>query len=179
MEITTLVVGALETNCYIVRSGSAGIVVDPGDEAGRIIKAVQGIEVGLVLATHRHADHVAAVGPVKTALGAKAAIHALDWSPVFDTAIEDNQTIEFGGEALQVIHTPGHTPGGCCFLLRGALLSGDTLFPGGPGSTSYQGGDEKTIRRSIRERLMVLPDPTIVYPGHGPWTTIGRERPRY
>jgi glyoxylase-like metal-dependent hydrolase (beta-lactamase superfamily II) len=173
------VVGVLEANCYILKSEKTGIIVDPGDEADRILRAVQGLDIRLILATHRHSDHVSAVAPVKDALGVRAAIHPRDSSPGFEEPLRDGQIIEFGRAALEVIHTPGHTPGGCCFICGGALISGDTLFPDGPGNTSYPGGDEGAILRSIRERLMVLPDPTVVYPGHGSSTTIGRERSRY
>lgn len=179
MELERIVVGALATNCYILKSDKTGIIVDPGDEARKILAAASGLDIQIILATHRHFDHVAALEPVKQALGVRAAIHGLDRVSGFDAELKDGQVIEFGTDRLTVIHTPGHTPGGCCFLIGGALIAGDTLFPGGPGNTSYAGGDEKAIRRSIRERLMVLPDETAVYPGHGESTTIGRERSLY
>jgi hydroxyacylglutathione hydrolase len=179
MKIEKVVVGGLETNCYILESNGIGIIVDPGDEAKKILKAVRGLEIKIILATHRHFDHITGLGQVKQALGKKAAIHELDRVPGFDENLRDGQVIEFGDEELKVIHTPGHTPGGCCFLVKDVLISGDTLFPDGPGNTSFPGGDEKTILRSIREKLMVLSDQTIVYPGHGATTTIGRERTLY
>lgn len=179
MEIKRIAVGSLENNCYILKSGNAGIIVDPGDEPKKILSAAHGLEIKIILATHRHFDHIGALPQVKEALGIRAAIHKLDWVPGFDDEIRDGQSIEFGNERLRVIHTPGHTPGGCCFLIKDVLISGDTLFPNGPGNTSFTGGDEETILGSIREKLMVLPDETIVYPGHGLETTIGKERPLY
>lgn len=179
MIIEKIVVGGLETNCYILRSNNFGVIVDPGEEAEKILAKVGDLEIMIILATHRHFDHIAALGKVRQVLGKKAAIHTLDWMAGFDEALHDGQTIEFGDEVLRVIHTPGHTPGGCCFLVGNVLVSGDTLFPNGPGNTSFAGGDERAIMCSIRNKLMVLPDQTMVYPGHGPRTTIGKERELY
>ena len=179
MNIARIVVGGLDNNCYIIESEGKGIIIDPGDEAVKIISAVGDHEVGVILATHRHFDHISALQQVKKATKAKAAIHPLDWVVGFDMKLEDGQMIEFGDEVLSVIHTPGHTPGGCCFLVGKYLFSGDTLFPNGPGNTSFPGGDEQAILRSIRQKLMPLPDDTIVYPGHGAATTIGKERELY
>lgn len=179
MELERVIVGGLESNCYILSSEKSGIIVDPGDEAEKILKAVDTLEINLILATHRHFDHVNALQKVKNALGIPAAIHRLDWMSGFDEELVDGQEIEFGAERLRVLHTPGHTPGSCCFLTDRLLISGDTLFPNGPGNTSFPGGDEQAILKSIREKLMVLPDETVVYPGHGPRTTIGRERALY
>ncbi len=179
MDITRIIVGGLDNNCYLVRSDGQGVIIDPGAEAEKIIKAAKDTKIELILATHRHFDHISALQAVKHATGAKAAIHARDRVVGIDAELEDGQVIEFGTETLKVIHTPGHTPGGCCFLMRDRLFSGDTLFPNGPGNTSFPGGDEQAILRSIREKLMVLPDATIVYPGHGDETTIGRERALY
>ncbi len=179
MTFKQLTVGSLETNCYILRTDTVGIVIDPGAEPKKIIKTVTGDEIKLILATHRHYDHITALKEVKQATNAMAAIHALDWMPEFDLKLRDGQKIEFGQHQITVIHTPGHTPGGCCFLVEDILFSGDTLFPGGPGNTSFAGGSEEAILKSIREKLLVLPDETKVYPGHGPSTTIGEERSLY
>lgn len=179
MNIETIVVGGLESNCYIIESERKGIIIDPGDEADRIVDATRGLEIKIILATHRHFDHVNALQRVKKATKARAAIHPLDWVAGFDMKLNDGQRVEFGEEVLSVIHTPGHTPGGCCFLVGKYLFSGDTLFPNGPGNTSFPGGDEQAIMRSIREKLMPLPDDTVVYPGHGAATTIGKERELY
>ncbi len=179
MEIERIVVGGLDNNCYILKSEETGIIVDPGDEAQKILNAVGELEIMVILATHRHFDHITALREVKEALNTRAAIHELDWVSGFDDKIYDGQVIEFGHDKLGVIHTPGHTRGSCCFLIKDVLISGDTLFPNGPGNTSFPGGDEDTILCSIREKLMVLPDETMVYPGHGPKTTIGKERSLY
>jgi len=179
MKIDKIVVGGLENNCYVLQSKKMGVIIDPGAEAEKIIDAAQGIKIKLILATHRHFDHITALQKVKLAVKADAAIHPLDWVDGFDVKLTDGQVIEFGKEVLRVIHTPGHTPGGCCFLVRNCLFSGDTLFPNGPGNTMFPGGDERAILRSIREKLMVLPDDTVVYPGHGSKTTIGKERALY
>ncbi|KPK62837.1 hypothetical protein AMJ83_09520 [candidate division WOR_3 bacterium SM23_42] len=179
MNIERIVVGGLDNNCYIIGSEGTGVIIDPGDEADKIISATRDLEVGLILATHRHFDHINALQQVKKATKAKAAIHPLDWVVGFDVKLEDGQKIQFGEEILSVIHTPGHTPGGCCFLVGKWLFSGDTLFPNGPGNTSFPGGDEQAILQSIRQKLMQLPDDTVVYPGHGAATTIGKERELY
>ncbi len=174
-----LIVGSLETNCYLLKSKKTGIIIDPGAESKRIIEAVSDLKIQLILATHRHYDHVDALNDVKKTGIANAAIHRLDWIDGFDMKLEDGQKIAFDKDEITVIHTPGHTPGGCCFLIGSDLFSGDTLFPGGPGNTSFPGGDEQAIFKSIREKLLVLPDETKVYPGHGPATTIGQERGLY
>ncbi len=179
IDFVQLVVGGLQTNCYIVKQGTNGIIIDPGDEPKKIINALTGLEINLILATHRHFDHIGVLKEVKKFTKARAAIHPLDWTPDFDLKLEDGQQIELGTARIKVIHTPGHTPGGCCFLVGNILFSGDTLFPGGPGNTAFPGGNEQVIYKSIREKLLVLPDETKVYPGHGPSTTIGQERALY
>ncbi len=179
MVFERLVVGGLESNCYILKSGDIAIIIDPGAEPDKIIKAASGIEIQLILATHGHYDHIDALTEVKKATGAQAAIHALDWTYGFDLKLQDGQIIEFGDEKITVLHTPGHTPGGCCFIIGTDLFSGDTLFPGGYGNVSFRGGDGQAILKSIKEKLMVLSDQTKVYPGHGPGTTIGQERSLY
>lgn len=179
MTFERLIVSALETNCYILKSGKFGIIIDPGAEAKKIIEKASGLDIILILLTHSHSDHIGALQEVKEAFKASAAVHQLDWRPGFDLKLEDNQEIEFGEARLRVLHTPGHTPGGCCFLTGKDLFSGDTLFPDGHGNISFPGGDEQAILRSIREKLLKLPDETNVYPGHGQSTTIGRERGLY
>ncbi|MCK4235067.1 MBL fold metallo-hydrolase [candidate division WOR-3 bacterium] len=179
MTFERLIVGGLGTNCYILKSGNIGIIIDPGAEAKRIIGKASGLDIILILLTHGHSDHIGALEEVKEAVGAPIAIHPFDWIEGCDIELKDNQEIKFGEDELIVIHTPGHTPGGCCFLVGEILFSGDTLFPNGYGNTSFSGGDEQAILKSIRERLLALPDETEVYPGHGKSTTIGRERGLY
>jgi glyoxylase-like metal-dependent hydrolase (beta-lactamase superfamily II) len=179
MIFECLIVGGLETNCYILKSGNSGIIIDPGAEAKRIIEKASGLDIIVILLTHGHSDHIGALQEVKEAFNARTAVHQLDWRPGFDLELEDNQKIEFEQDRLKVLHTPGHTPGGCCFLVGNILFSGDTLFPNGHGNTSFSGGDERAILKSIREKLLILPDETEVHPGHGEPTTIGRERGLY
>lgn len=179
MKIKRIVVGGLQANCYVLQSEKDAIIVDPGGEAEKIAGAVQNLTTKMILVTHGHFDHIGALHRIKQIVKAEAAIHPQDWCPGFDIKLVDGQIIEFGAETLKVIHTPGHTPGGCCFLIGLHLLSGDTLFPNGPGNTMFPGGDEQAILRSIRDRLMPLPDDTRVYPGHGAGTTIGKERALY
>jgi len=179
MQIKKIVVGLLQANCYVLIGEEQGIIIDPGEEADRILETVSGLRIGLILLTHNHFDHIRALPKVAKATSAEVAIHSLDKIDAVDRELEDGEKIQFEGKEILVIHTPGHTPGSCSFLLGNNLFSGDTLFAGGWGNTAFPGGSEETIFRSIREKLMSLPDETIVYPGHGGATTIGEERSIY
>jgi hydroxyacylglutathione hydrolase len=179
MYIKELVVGPLQTNCYILTSGARAIIIDPGSEPDRITNAVSGLTVDLILLTHNHFDHIQALLPVKAAVRAQVAIHTYDMIDIADRELTDGEKIPFNGNMVSVIHTPGHTPGSCCFYLKGYLFSGDTLFAGGWGNTMFPGGSEEDIFTSIKDKLMSLPDETAVYPGHGAKTTIGEERSLY
>jgi hydroxyacylglutathione hydrolase len=179
MRIKKLVVGILQTNCYVLIGKERGIIIDPGEEADRILETVSDLPIDLILLTHNHFDHVRALPAVVDATSAEVAIHPLDKIDAANREIKDGEKISFDGEEILVMHTPGHTPGSCSFSLGKYLFSGDTLFPGGWGNTSFSGGSEKAIFESIREKLMSLPDETIVYPGHGESTTIGEERSLY
>ncbi len=179
MTVNRLIVGDLQTNCYILESGKEGIIIDPGAEIEKIIRASSELEIKLIIATHNHFDHIDGIIELKNATGVSSAIHPMDWVKGFDQKLIDGQELKFGEECIKVIHTPGHTPGSCCFLVNDVLFSGDTLFPFGPGNTLLPGGDEGGILSSIREKLLMLPDETKVYPGHGPTTKIGNERELY
>jgi len=201
MIFETIVVGQLGVNCFILGDAEAkvGVIVDPGAEAQKILALVRakGLTITHVLNTHGHCDHVGGNRAVVEATGAQLMIHRDDEyflgraaqsavlyglkaenSPAPATYLEDGKVIRFGGRELRVIHTPGHTPGGCCLYIpsEGILISGDTLFAESIGRTDLPGGSTEQLTDSIRSKLFVLPDATAVYPGHGPATTIGHEK---
>ncbi|MBV9666429.1 MAG: MBL fold metallo-hydrolase [Actinobacteria bacterium] len=173
----------MDNNVFIVRCKQTGdsVLLDAANEHEKLLPLCQQLNVRRVLETHGHWDHIQAVPAVRDA-GIDVGITAQDAAmlPSYDFVLEDESVIEVGRLRLHTIHNPGHTPGSMSFKLEGSpvLFSGDTLFPGGPGNTSYEGGDFPTIIRSIEDRLFAtLPPETIVMPGHGDDTTIGAERP--
>ena len=183
-EIHRVVVGDYENNVFVVRCRATGeaVLIDAANEHERLLELASGLGVRRVLETHGHFDHIGAVTELREA-GYEVAVTAAD-APMlrevgYDVFIDDAEVIEFGRLRLDAIHNPGHTPGSVSFKLAGApvLFSGDTLFPGGPGATKFEGGDFDTIIRSIDELLFALPNETVVMPGHGLDTTIGTERP--
>ena len=199
MLVHTLPVGNLETNCYIVicEESNEGLVVDPAAEPERILAEVArlGTRVLYVVDTHGHLDHVLANDPVREATGAPLLIHSDDApylsrpDPMLarwlkgpdhfrgpDQLVADGQVLSFGSCALTVLHTPGHTPGGISLFGGGIVFTGDALFNQGVGRTDLPGGNWQQLLHSIQSKLLVLPDETVVYPGHGPSTTIGAER---
>jgi len=178
-----LVVGPFASNCYIVGSEPTkeGLIIDPGDDDADILKSVKelGLKISLIVLTHGHMDHVSALKKVKEATGADVAIHTddselLPFSP--DRLLKGGDVIDIDDMHFLVIHTPGHSPGSICLLGHGAVFSGDTLFNYGIGRYDLAGGSYHQIMNSLHTKLMILPDDTIVYPGHGPKTTIGTER---
>ena len=198
MILKRLVLGLFQTNCYIVGSESskAGMVIDPAARANKILESIKdlGLDIKLIVLTHGHLDHVEALAEVKEATGAKVAIHTDDayflqkrplntsfGFPYPDTSspdrlLEDGDSLDVDDLQFLVLHTPGHSPGGICLLGHGVVFSGDTLFNYGIGRTDFPGCSYDQIMNSIYTKLMTLPDDTIVYPGHGPETTIGAER---
>ena len=198
MIFKRLVVGPFASNCYIIGSESnkEGVIIDPGDEAEEILNNVKDLELKtkFIVLTHGHIDHVGALKEVKDATGAEAAIHTDDAKslndhslgrvfglsypppPAPDRLLKGGDSIDIGDLHLLVLHTPGHSPGGICLLGDGVVFSGDTLFNYGIGRTDLPGGSYSQLMNSIHTKLMILPDNTIVYPGHGPDTTIGTER---
>jgi glyoxylase-like metal-dependent hydrolase (beta-lactamase superfamily II) len=174
----------MDNNVYLLicpRTRDA-ILIDASGDAEQILTEIRHAQarVRMILMTHGHADHWGALGRLRDALGASIGIHLADadmlpLTPNF--ALAGGQRIAFGAASLDVLHTPGHTPGSVCFLSDGQLFSGDTLFPGGPGATKPPLGDFPLIMQSLREQLFTLPDETTVFPGHGDPTTIGSERP--
>ena len=169
----------LQTNCYILMGEKRGIIIDPGEEPGKILEPLSDLQIDLILLTHNHFDHIGALLPIINATSAEVAIHPLDRIDAADRELKDGEKIPFDGKEILVMHTPGHTPGSCCFYFKENLFSGDTLFPGGWGNTAFPEGDERAIFKSIKEKIMKLPDNTVVYPGHGEATTIGEERSLY
>lgn len=199
MILQSLVVGPIMANCFIIgcEKTRKAAVIDPGDDSSRILMklAEQKLTVEYIINTHGHFDHVGANRKLKEATGAKLVIHALDQSmlkvlsetsaafglsvensPPPDQTVQDGDSIQFGEIILTVLHTPGHTPGGISLHTDGVVFVGDTLFAGSIGRTDFPGGDFNTLISSIRHKLYSLGDQVIVYTGHGPETTIGREK---
>jgi glyoxylase-like metal-dependent hydrolase (beta-lactamase superfamily II) len=181
-EIHKVVVGPMDNNVFVLRCKQTGeaLLIDAANEHERLLELCQRLNVGQVIETHGHWDHIQAVPELRDA-GYSVHVTAEDAAmlPSYDEILEDDSVIQVGRLRLHTIHTPGHTPGSMSFRLEGApvLFSGDTLFPGGPGNTSFEGGDFDTIITSIDRRLFTLPPETIVLPGHGDDTTVATERP--
>ena len=199
MILQSLVVGPIMANCFIIgcEKTRKAAVIDPGDDSSRILMklAEHKLTVEYIINTHGHFDHVGANRKLKEATGAKLVIHALDQSmlkvlsetsaafglsvensPPPDQTVQDGDSIQFGEIILTVLHTPGHTPGGISLHTDGVVFVGDTLFAGSIGRTDFPGGDFDTLISSIKNKLYSLGDQVIVYTGHGPETTIGREK---
>jgi len=201
MLFESLVVGPLGVNCFILADpvSKEGIVVDPGGDVERILARVRelGLSIRAVVNTHGHFDHVGGNRRLLAATGARLLIHEKDApflslvsrtaamygadgedSPPPDGFLEDGEEIRFGSCSVTVLETPGHTPGGCCLLDREGkrVITGDTLFADGVGRTDFPGSSHEALVKGIREKLFTLPDDTVVYPGHGPSTTIGHEK---
>ena len=181
MELKRLEVGSFENNCYILTSPRTRetVIIDPAAEAEKVLRAIQGESVKYILMTHGHMDHIGALEEVQDATHAPVGIHeqearALRRKP--DFFLQDGQVLTFGDVSLKVLHTPGHSPGAVCFLTGNVLFSGDTIFPNGPGNTAIPRADYQEILRSIHSKIFVLPEDTIIYPGHGLETTVGREK---
>jgi glyoxylase-like metal-dependent hydrolase (beta-lactamase superfamily II) len=183
VEIHKLVVGPLDNNVFVVRCKATGdaALLDAANEHDKLLELCQTLNVRTVLETHGHWDHIQAVPAIRDA-GYEVGVTAADAEmlPSYDYVLEDDSVIAVGRVRLRTIATPGHTPGSMCFRIEGSpvLLSGDTLFPGGPGATKFPGSSFEQIIESIDRRLFATLDPgTIVMPGHGDDTTIGNERP--
>jgi glyoxylase-like metal-dependent hydrolase (beta-lactamase superfamily II) len=183
VEVHRVVVGPLDNNVYIVRCRDSGesLLIDAANEHDRLLDLCRAFDVRRVVETHGHWDHIQAVEAVRDA-GIDVAVTAADASmlPSYDQILEDSTAFDIGRLRFRTIATPGHTPGSMCFSVDGTplLFSGDTLFPGGPGNTTFEHSDFATIIRSIEDRLFAAFGPdTLVLPGHGAGTTIGTESP--
>ena len=183
IEVHSVVVGPVDNNVFVIRCTSTGdaVLIDAANEHERLLELCRRLGVRTVLETHGHWDHIQAIPAVRDA-GYEVGVTAEDAAmlPSYDYLLEDDTVVEIGRLRLRTLHTPGHTPGSMSFHVEGTplLFTGDTLFPGGPGATQYEGGDFPTIIRSIEDRIFSQFDgSTIVLPGHGLDTTIGNESP--
>lgn len=199
LQVETIVNGPFQENCYIAydESTKKGIFIDPGDEPSRLMQTAEklGVTIIGIYNTHGHIDHTGAVAPIKEALKIPFAIHPDEQTilemlpdqalmfgldivriPEIDIPLSHGDVFSVGELSAKVIHTPGHSPGGACFLFGETLFAGDTLFAGSVGRTDLPGGSTRTLIESIGDRLLCLGDGVRVFSGHGPATTIGKER---
>lgn len=195
IKVKAITVGMFATNCYLTYCSETGtgIIIDPGADGKKIMEKIKelGVDIKYIVNTHGHVDHIGANGKLKEELKVPIMLSEKDLEiyknpgfglrfvlgiqPQPDRLIKEGDEIEFGKLSLQVIETPGHTPGGICLVEDSAVFSGDTLFAGSIGRTDLTGGSYSALIKSIHERLANLPPRTVVYPGHGPATTIGEE----
>ena len=183
VQIERLELGPFGTNAYVIvcRATRDSVLVDTPTEASQILERLKGTNPKYILLTHNHMDHLGALSEIKSKLQAPLAAHPLDamnlpLSP--DILLNDGDTVSFGNVDIEVLHTPGHTPGSLCFLIGQYLISGDTIFPGGPGKTRSP-ANLKQIIESITKKILVLPDDTQVYPGHGDSTVVKKEKDEF
>ena len=199
MDIQMFTVGMVQENCYLFRreGSDRALIVDPGDEAPRLLEAIGDLKLEAILLTHTHFDHVGAVAPLARATGAPVYVPELEKAVLADInsfvpfpgfgpfeswdaehTLQGGETLELAGFEIQVIYTPGHSPGHMSFSIadEAALFSGDVLFQGSVGRTDLPGGDWPTLLESIRTLVELLPSETMVYPGHMGVTSLGTER---
>jgi hydroxyacylglutathione hydrolase len=183
VRITRLELAPFGTNAYIVVCQATGdsMLVDAPGEADKILSQLAGTKPKYIVITHSHIDHIGALEELRARLKIPVAIHPRDAARLPshpDIELSDGDIIEVGKLKIKVLHTPGHTPGGVCLLLGKYLISGDTIFPGGPGKTGTP-ADFKQIVESVESKLFVLSDDTEVYPGHGDATVLGKEKKEF
>ncbi len=180
IQIKKIELGPFGTNAYVLicRETKDSVLVDAPGEADKILERLEGTNPKYILMTHDHSDHVGVLLKLKSVLNIKVAAHAADTTnlPVPpDILLNDGDVVSFGNIRLKVLHTPGHTPGSLCFFTSKYLISGDTIFPGGPGKT-WSAADFRQIIDSITNKIIQLPDDILVYPGHGDSTVLGKEK---
>ena len=195
MEIRTFPVTPFIVNCYAVKDGNEVLIIDPGDAPASLFKYIAGCTVRMIVNTHCHCDHCGGNAPLLKKTGAELAIHReelpllramelqaqmfgveVEPSPDPNRFLNEGDRIEVGGASFRVVHAPGHSPGHIMLVGDGVVFCGDVLFQGSIGRTDLPGGNYEQLLASIRDKLLVLPDETVVYTGHGPSTTIGDER---
>ena len=199
MIFLSTIVGPLDVNCYLLACEETrkGIVVDPGDDIDTILQLIANNDLDIVeiVATHGHFDHIGRVASLKEKTGAPFAIHKADLfmvkeladiaaflgfqtdpPPAVERFIDEGDTIAFGRETLNILHVPGHAPGNIALTWPGHAIIGDTVFAGSIGRTDLKGADLQTLMHSIRTKILTLPGDTILHPGHGPTTTVDREK---
>lgn len=193
MQVKRIPAGIYAANCYILMDEDTkeSAVIDPGGDANDLIKAIKAMNANVkyILLTHGHTDHTGGVLDLKQEFKAPVYINEVDYEMIksgeyiygdikgkVDSFISDGDILKLGTKEVKIIHTPGHTPGGVCFLVDNMLFTGDTLFAGSIGRTDLGGGNFETIIKNIKEKLMILPDEVIVLSGHGGESSIGRER---
>jgi hydroxyacylglutathione hydrolase len=198
MIVRSLAVGPLAANCFLVgdRTSGKAMLIDPGDEPDRIMDLVRkdGLAIDYIVCTHAHFDHVGAVPEIKNETRGSIVVHRdeleiyhaardmaafwgydIDPLPEPDRLVQEGYGLNIGDLTFRILHTPGHSPGGICIFGEGVVITGDTLFAGAVGRTDFHGGDMNKLKQSFK-RLMSLPPETEVFAGHGPNSTIGRER---
>ena len=181
LSIRKVHVGQKDTNCYVVACADTkeAVVIDPGDDAPKILSQLDGLSVRWIVFTHAHPGHTGAKEAVKTATQGTTAMHLADATAHLKSAdryLTATDNLPFGSFALEVLITPGHTPGGLSFKVGNHVFTGDTLLAGKIGRVDLPGSSPQQMLLSLHGQLLVFPDNTVVYPGHGPNTTIGAER---
>ena len=183
VQIDRLKLGSFDTNSYILTCPLTGdsVLVDAPAEASEILKALKETNPKYILITHNHMDHLGALPEIKSKLRIPIGAHRMDAKGLPlrpEILLEDGEKVSFGNTSLKVLHTPGHTPGSLCFWVGNHLISGDTIFPGGPGKTKSP-ADLKLIIESITSKIFALPDDTAIYPGHGDSTVLRKEKEEF
>ena len=195
MDILSFVTTPYAENCYVLKEGDEAMVIDPGEAIPELLEALEGLTVKTVVNTHAHIDHVGGNAEIVRRTGAELVCHKdsvemlehvsmqgsmmgyqVEDSPKPDRFLEEGDTLDVGETSLKIVHVPGHAPGHIALVGEGFVIGGDVLFAGSIGRTDLPGGDMNTLLESIKEKLLTLPDDTVVLSGHGPSTTIGDER---